>query len=717
MEKNQEFKKVYESHVSEIYRFCMFKLNNKEESEDVTSEAFIKLYEQNIGEINNVRAWLYKVARNTIYDNFVRPTTKNLVEFSDLDTNEEKIMNSLKSIEKEAIEESSIEIIKTEISGLDDITADIITMKIWGEMKFSEIAEATDLKENAVKMRFYRGVEELQRRVQSKDQKLRSLTIPAVMAGILALSTQPAYAMGTAQGAAISASVGSTLGVTLSTMIGSSLTGSAAGASVASVAGGGLLATTTAKIIAGSSILLASAGIGIGAVAISNNDAPNTPSPITQNEEQNDFKAFNSSEYNISFEFPEDYGNVQTNLNEDYFNVESVTFSNSELSISYPHFEGGIGSDIDTESMNSKNGVRFNIHTFSQGVNGNLFGIVAQNSSGVNNTVTFMVQELETLKDVEDYKSDIKEILETLVFDFESNLNTYNSILMIFEDSEIPFNETSQSGNKVIELDIDEGKKTIDGEALALGRDEISSQVESYLVDSGWTKGELTVEGNTLTFVDFTKNEEVISVSSYASVGSPFYSVTFGKSSSNQSSDVMVGGDYYIANNSIDSKIDVNLYQGRAILTHQHDYTHSDVCDFEGVNGPDQLNVFTDFSANLTFDPRTIEEIFQSEYSYYYDSGFILDENTIDTANTHFNDVSFNNLTGFSSMEGVEGCGYNLYLFPVEGGTIVVRQKIITELLFLTQEFITEYENIPGVILPSEADQIFNQIMNGVYKG
>ncbi len=131
MENRDLFKNSYEEYVSEIYRFCMFKLNRVEDAEDVTSESFIKLFDQNISEINNVRAWLYKVARTTIYDNFVRPTSRNTVEFLE-GTDEETIMNSLKSLEKEAIEEEKIEIIKSEIKGLDDVTADIITMKNLG---------------------------------------------------------------------------------------------------------------------------------------------------------------------------------------------------------------------------------------------------------------------------------------------------------------------------------------------------------------------------------------------------------------------------------------------------------------------------------------------------------------------------------------------------------------------------------------------------------
>ncbi|MCA9381409.1 sigma-70 family RNA polymerase sigma factor [Candidatus Dojkabacteria bacterium] len=262
--------KSYSDYAAEIFRFCMFKLNNREEAEDITSEAFIRLHEQNIAEINNVRAWLYKVSRNLIYDEFIRPTTKNLVEFTDMNKNEETINNSLKSLEKEAIDSETIEVVKVELQNLDDFTADIISMRIWGDMQFSEIAEAMDLKESAVKMRFYRGVDELKDNINKKGSKIKAITVPILLAGILGISTQPAYAFTAASSAAVATAVGSTLGFTLNTMINTKIAGTA------TTAGTGILATTAAKLIAGSAVLVAGAGVGIGAVAIQSN-VPDQP--------------------------------------------------------------------------------------------------------------------------------------------------------------------------------------------------------------------------------------------------------------------------------------------------------------------------------------------------------------------------------------------------------------------------------------------------------
>ncbi|MCA9386629.1 sigma-70 family RNA polymerase sigma factor [Candidatus Dojkabacteria bacterium] len=453
--------KSYSDYAPEIFRFCMFKLNNREEAEDITSEAFIKLHEQNIAEINNVRAWLYKVSRNLIYDGFVRPVAKNLVEFTDMNANEETINNSLKSLEKDAIDSETIEIVKIELKNLDDTTADIISMKVWGDMSFNEIAQATDLKESAVKMRFYRGVDELKDSVNTKGSNIKAITIPILLAGILGISTQPAYAFTAASSVAVATAVGSTLGFTLTNMVNTNIAGSA------TVAGTGILATTAAKLIAGSAVLVAGAGVGIGAVAIQSN-VPNQPeneivgqnnTTSENNSEVNDaeVKAYSSDRYNLSFDYPKLLGETSIGFHPEYFNSESIGFTNSGLSISYPHFEGGSGCEVISENIFISN-QQYWVCSWIQGVNKDKFGLMIQNSGpdvGVSNTITLMYQNLESIDQVNEQREIMELIISTMKYDFSSRTKAHNdSIISGLEslgswDKEEQFWLTDNEGNSI----------------------------------------------------------------------------------------------------------------------------------------------------------------------------------------------------------------------------------------------------------------------------
>ncbi|MCA9381408.1 sigma-70 family RNA polymerase sigma factor [Candidatus Dojkabacteria bacterium] len=269
MEQNKLIEKIYKDHADELYRFCKFRTGNNEDAEDFVADSFIKLFEQeDFYTIQNKRAWLYKVARNMIYN---KTGSKQHKETSHLDDFEGEVDKYMDSFENEVVNNATVEYLEDKLHNLDDDTSDIIVMRIWDDLSFNDISSIVNLSADAVKKRFYRGIEFLKNSVSSEEKSLniKSISIPFILAGILGISTQPAYAFSAASSATIATAVGSTLGFTFSNMINSKV-------STAATAGSGILATTAAKLIAGSAIVLAGAGVGIGAVAITANQTQPT---------------------------------------------------------------------------------------------------------------------------------------------------------------------------------------------------------------------------------------------------------------------------------------------------------------------------------------------------------------------------------------------------------------------------------------------------------
>jgi RNA polymerase sigma-70 factor (ECF subfamily) len=63
---------VYEAYAEQIYKFVYFKLGNREDAEDITSQVFIKAA-NSLDTTQDERtkvAWLYQVARTTITDHW-----------------------------------------------------------------------------------------------------------------------------------------------------------------------------------------------------------------------------------------------------------------------------------------------------------------------------------------------------------------------------------------------------------------------------------------------------------------------------------------------------------------------------------------------------------------------------------------------------------------------------------------------------------------------
>ena len=66
------FAKLYDFYIEPIYRFVFFKLSNREDAEDITSEVFLKTWDYLIAdsgrEVNSFRQLIYTVARNKVID-------------------------------------------------------------------------------------------------------------------------------------------------------------------------------------------------------------------------------------------------------------------------------------------------------------------------------------------------------------------------------------------------------------------------------------------------------------------------------------------------------------------------------------------------------------------------------------------------------------------------------------------------------------------------
>ena len=78
--REEEFSAAYESYSDALFRHCYFRLYDREKSKDIVQEAFIKTWEyaSKGTEIENTRAFLYKVLNNLIVDEIRRKKALSL---------------------------------------------------------------------------------------------------------------------------------------------------------------------------------------------------------------------------------------------------------------------------------------------------------------------------------------------------------------------------------------------------------------------------------------------------------------------------------------------------------------------------------------------------------------------------------------------------------------------------------------------------------------
>jgi RNA polymerase sigma-70 factor (ECF subfamily) len=162
--------KAYNLYSDEIFRFGLFKLSDREKAKDVLQETFMKtwIYISKGGEIDNIRAFLYKTASNTVIDEYRRQSrTDNKLE-------------SLESLSEYGFDPGfdDIESLIYKIDGkqamslinqLPEIYSEVLFLRYSGNQSVPEIAEILEQTENAISVRINRGIKKLKEIYNKKN--------------------------------------------------------------------------------------------------------------------------------------------------------------------------------------------------------------------------------------------------------------------------------------------------------------------------------------------------------------------------------------------------------------------------------------------------------------------------------------------------------------------------------------------------------------------
>ncbi len=149
------FGALYNEYIRKIYDFIYFKTLNKETAEDLTSQVFLKVLKHISNfKSDNFSAWLYTIARNTVIDHYRSDKNyKNIEDCWDL--------ADWGDLAAEADTELLMAKIRQAMKKLSPSDRELLTMRLWADMPFKDIALNLGKKEPAVKMAFGRALERL----------------------------------------------------------------------------------------------------------------------------------------------------------------------------------------------------------------------------------------------------------------------------------------------------------------------------------------------------------------------------------------------------------------------------------------------------------------------------------------------------------------------------------------------------------------------------
>lgn len=168
------FAAIYDKYIEKIYRFVFLKVSTKENAEDLTSQIFIKtlnyLIEKTDKEIENLNAFLYQVARNTIADFYRQQGRAQEIQSIDQEELESLPDKEGQGLEKKVILNLDILQVKKALQKINPDYQEAIILYYLEEFSVGEISQIVNRTPGATRQVIHRGLEALRQILNSNEE-------------------------------------------------------------------------------------------------------------------------------------------------------------------------------------------------------------------------------------------------------------------------------------------------------------------------------------------------------------------------------------------------------------------------------------------------------------------------------------------------------------------------------------------------------------------
>lgn len=173
-EDQEELKRVYEEYQEQIYRFILLRVSHGETASDISQEVFHHLLIATRGkerEIENIRAFLYQIARNLVIDHY--RSNKTIVYSLESEGEDGEYTRQIAYEGPGADEildrEYTAEEIRKALSAVKKQHREIVEMRYLQQLDISEIAEKLGKSEGAIRVQIHRAIDELRDYFSAKN--------------------------------------------------------------------------------------------------------------------------------------------------------------------------------------------------------------------------------------------------------------------------------------------------------------------------------------------------------------------------------------------------------------------------------------------------------------------------------------------------------------------------------------------------------------------
>jgi RNA polymerase sigma-70 factor (family 1) len=161
----ETFRTLYNTYGPKIYRFALSYLKNKPDAEELMQDVFLKIWEKRdqLDPEQNVKAYIFKIAINSIYD-FIR--RKN-IEKAFADFTRQNFQPGTESLWHEIIWNDMLSKLNTLVDKMPEQRKIIFKMSREENLSNQQIAEKLNLSKRTVENQLYRATQYLSEHIKT----------------------------------------------------------------------------------------------------------------------------------------------------------------------------------------------------------------------------------------------------------------------------------------------------------------------------------------------------------------------------------------------------------------------------------------------------------------------------------------------------------------------------------------------------------------------
>jgi RNA polymerase sigma factor (sigma-70 family) len=158
-----ELEELYKEIQPRIYAFFYIKTSSKEIAEDLTQEVFYEAIKSmhSFSQQSTIQTWLFSIAKNRLLKHFRSKKYK-----SQLNEMLQKETGESITPEQEVLKNEAKQNLIEYMNQLDELSKEVVTLRIYGELSFKEIGSLLGKSENFARVTFHRAKLKLQKEME-----------------------------------------------------------------------------------------------------------------------------------------------------------------------------------------------------------------------------------------------------------------------------------------------------------------------------------------------------------------------------------------------------------------------------------------------------------------------------------------------------------------------------------------------------------------------